>query len=43
MANAPQFPVQSEHSALLERLEALMLHFNMMQRQAYNVSQMIGK
>jgi NitT/TauT family transport system substrate-binding protein len=37
----PQFPVQS-NTALLARLEALMLHFNMI-NQAYSVSQMISK
>ncbi|HEY7919715.1 MAG TPA: ABC transporter substrate-binding protein [Streptosporangiaceae bacterium] len=37
----PQFPTQS-NPALLARLEALMLHFNMI-NQAYSVSQMISK
>ena len=37
----PQFPTQS-NAALLARLEALMLHFNMI-NQAYSVSQMISK
>jgi NitT/TauT family transport system substrate-binding protein len=36
----PQYPVQS-NAALLARLEALMLHFNMINQQ-YSVSQMIG-
>ena len=37
----PQFPVQS-NATLLARLEALMLHFNMINQQ-YGVSQMISK
>jgi NitT/TauT family transport system substrate-binding protein len=37
----PQFPTQS-NAALLARLEALMLHFNMINQQ-YSVSQMISK
>ncbi|HEX3387858.1 MAG TPA: ABC transporter substrate-binding protein [Streptosporangiaceae bacterium] len=37
----PQFPIQS-NAALLARLEALMLHFNMINQQ-YSVSQMISK
>jgi NitT/TauT family transport system substrate-binding protein len=37
----PQYPTQS-NAALLGRLEALMLHFNMINQQ-YNVSQMISK
>ncbi len=37
----PQYPAQS-NAALLARLEALMLHFNMI-NQAYSVSQMVSK
>ena len=39
--SVPQFPTQS-NAALLARLEALMLHFNMINQQ-YSVSQMISK
>jgi hypothetical protein len=37
----PQYPTQS-NAALLGRLEALMLHFNMINQQ-YSVDQMISK